>query len=190
VVALRVVNAPSRGAITGNIYSLDTTTGLQHQTMGTMEFHAADGSLASSQSIQNYNTDTYLAAYLAPGTYRVRYVPMMGTLSPQWWPNQTTFGKAADVVVTAGQTVPGLDFFLLPAAPTVLIPAPSFGPSGVPSFALPTTTAGKTYILEFVRTLGDQGWQEVTRAAGDGAPKTLSDAANGDPSRFYRLRME
>lgn len=122
-VNLAVVNDPSRGEITGLVRPM-----LANLTDpdGTVELHDLSGALVKTCEAGR----AFRMSYVAPGTYRLRFVPSdPNALDPQWWANSNDFGSATDVVVTAGGSVGGIVFF----------PAPPGG--GSPPWVVSTTPA-------------------------------------------------
>ena len=55
---------------------------MMHETLGNLEYvqTSAAGAGVSTNFIQNFNSATYLASYIQPGSYRVRWVPMSTTM--------------------------------------------------------------------------------------------------------------
>lgn len=122
-VPLKVVNDPSRGEITGLVRPMLANL---TDAEGTVELHDLSGALVKTCEAGR----AFRMSYVAPGTYRLRFVPSdPDALDPQWWANSNDFGSATDVVVTAGGSVGGIVFF----------PAPPGGVS--PPWVVSTTPA-------------------------------------------------
>jgi hypothetical protein len=121
---------------------------------------------------------------------------MGGGTAPQWYPNATNFAQAATVVVSAGQTVSNINFYLAPVRvppSSLLLPAPAVHCPGAAGsdwdFCVGTTVADVTYFLEYKNSLDDSTWTVAQTATGNGGILTLSDKAAANPFRFYRVRM-
>jgi len=191
-VALTVTNAPSKGQIAGSIFTVASTGFFMHETMGNLEFYdATTGVIVRTNQVQNYNSDSYLASYLTPGAYRLRWVPMFSAMSPQWYPQAASFAQAATIQVLAGTTVSNINFYQRPkiVPPSEFnLPAPRNNGSEL-SFPM-LTTYGVTYILEYKDGLGDAPWLPAQSLFGNGSRLAISDPAPSPVRRFYRLRMQ
>jgi major membrane immunogen (membrane-anchored lipoprotein) len=188
-----VSNTPSRGQIAGAILTVDSGSSfMMQETLGNLELYdATSGAGRSTNFIQNFNSSSYLASYLQPGSYKARWVPMNTAAAPQWYPQAPSFALATALPVQAGQTLSNVNFYVrpVPAAQTNLcLPAPVFNGSEL-VFSAPTI-AGVTYILEYKDSLADSQWKAAQTITGTGNSIVLADAASGGPSRFYRLRMQ
>ena len=166
-VTLTVVNAASKGQIAGAIMTVDSGGFFMHETMGNLEIYdAGTGALVQTNSISNFNSDTYLASYVTPGSYRVRWVPMGGG-APQWYYQATNFAGAAIIQVLAGQTVSNINFYQRPA-PTppsgLSVPAPVANGTEF-KFNVPTVF-GVNYVLEYKNDLNDQSGSRPRPLAG------------------------
>lgn len=187
---LKVVNAPSRGQITGDLRNLGSDPTGGPDIFGTLECYDAAQSLVSTNQIQAYGSATYLASFIAPGTYRVRFVPASQNRPPVWYPRSLNFAGAAPVTVAAGATVSNINFYipLQNAAPTNYnLTKPSFETGNVTMKC--ETLAGVTYHLEATESLENPNWVTVFSLTGDGGTRTLADAAPPTGGRFYRIRF-
>ena len=159
--------------------------------MGNLEIFDADtGTLVRTNFVSNFNSDTYLASYVTPGSYRVRWVPMVSG-APQWYSQATNFSQAAIIQVLAGQTVTNINFYQRPnAAPPSYLWVPSPVANGKEfKFHLPTIF-GVNYVLEYKNGLGDTTWKPAQSINGNGSTLVITDPAPATPQRFYRIRMQ
>jgi hypothetical protein len=190
-VTLTVVNAASKGQIAGSILTVDSGGFFMHETMGSIEiYNASTGIIVRTNSVGNFNSDTYLASYITPGSYRVRWVPM-GSGAPQWYPQATNFAQAATIQVLAGQTVTNINFYQRPAPvppSNLCVPCPVANGSEF-KFHLPTVF-GVDYILEYKDDLTDTTWKPVQCISGNGSTMVIADPAPTAPQRLYRIRMQ
>jgi hypothetical protein len=187
---LTVVNTPSRGQITGELRTLGDDSMGGQDLFGTLECYDAAQSLVSTNRIEAYGSTAYLASYIAPGTYRVRFVPDGQNRPPVWHPGSLNFAGAAPVTVAAGATVSNINFYipLQNAAPTNYnLTKPSFETGNVTMKC--ETLAGVTYHLEATESLENPNWVTVFSLTGDGGTRTLADAAPPARGRFYRIRF-
>ena len=188
---ITVVNAASKGQIAGSILTVDSGGFFMHETMGNIEiYNASTGTIVRTNSVGNFNSDTYLASYVTPGSYRVRWVPM-GSGTPQWYPQATNFAGAATIQVLAGQTVTNINFYQRPA-PTppsnLSLPAPVANGTER-KFHLPTVF-GVLYVLEYKDNLNDTVWKTAQSLDGNGSTLVIADPAPTAPRRYYRIRMQ
>jgi hypothetical protein len=190
-VTLTVVNAASKGQIAGSILTVDSGGFFMHETLGNLEIYdAVTGAPVRTNFVSNFNSDTYLASYVPPGSYRVRWVPM-GSGAPQWYYQATNFAGAATIQVLAGQTVSNINFYQRPAPtpPTDLsVPVPVANGTEL-KFNVPTVF-GVDYILEYKNDLNDSTWMPVQSIGGNGSTLVIADPAPTAPMRLYRIRME
>ena len=190
-VTLTVVNAASKGQIAGSILTVDSGGFFMHETLGNLEIYdAVTGAPVRTNFVSNFNSDTYLASYVPPGSYRVRWVPM-GSGAPQWYYQATNFAGAATIQVLAGQTVSNINFYQrpTPTPPSDLsVPAPVANGTEL-KFHLPTVF-GVDYILEYKNDLNDSTWMPVQSISGNGSMLVIADPAPTAPMRLYRIRME
>ena len=190
-VTLTVVNAASKGQIAGSILTVDSAGFFMHETLGNLEIYdAVTGAPVRTNFISNFNSDIYLASYVPPGSYRVRWVPM-GSGAPQWYYQATNFAGAATIQVLAGQTVTNINFYQRPAPtpPSVLsMPAPVANGTEL-KFHLPTVF-GVNYILEYKDDLNDPTWKPAQSIGGNGSKLVIADPAPTAPVRLYRIRMD
>ena len=49
--------------------------------------------------------------------------------------------------------------------------------------------AGPTYAVDYKNSLADLNWTPLATNAGDGTPKSVTNALSSAPSRLYRLRV-
>jgi hypothetical protein len=189
---LTVVNAASKGQISGSILTVDSGGFFMHETMGNLELYDANtGNIVRTNFIQNFNSDTYVASYLAPGSYRARWVPLNESTSPQWYPQAASFAQAATIQVLAGQTATNINFYPrpVPAAPAELsLPLPSVNGTEL-TFGM-STVFGVTYFLEYKDGLEDSTWKTAQQLSGTGSPLVLADPSPSGVHRFYRIRMQ
>lgn len=192
-VMLNVVNAADKGQVAGSILTVDAGGSfMMQETMGNLELYdSSTGAGVSTNFIQNFNSTAYLASYLEPGSYRLRWVPMFTTLAPQWYPQAATFAQAAPIQVQAGQTVSNINFYVRPVpVPPVNISLPTPTVNGTElSFNTPTV-AGVVYCLEYKDSLADPQWKPALTITGTGGTLVLADPAAAASQRFYRLRMQ
>lgn len=199
---LTVLNAASKGMVTGQIVSfLGGEMHMHEQVVGTLEFYDASTGLKVTPGVGDTDLGIwewgkeYHAAYLDPGTYKVRWIPQaMGPVPglPQWWPNAQSFAEAAPVVVTAGAVASGVHFFVTPAD-TPPSPPQYGGPMvftpDTHVFSMPVMTEnGSTYQLQRSENLLEGSWFNVGSPAwGNGAVQTLQDTTATGASGFYRV---
>jgi hypothetical protein len=50
-------------------------------------------------------------------------------------------------------------------------------------------SAGPSYVVDYKDNLGDPNWTPLATNAGDGNPKTVTNALSSAPSRLFRLRV-
>jgi hypothetical protein len=139
--ALKVVNSPQHGSISGEIHALVNTvpTGAE----GTLEFYAPGNSAVPVvvREINNYMGPSYSAGGFPAGSYKVRWVPGFQVIAPQWYPNAPTFADAQVLDFVAGTTVTNVDFF--PSSSDLMIvqqpAAASGGVGGSVQFTVQTT---------------------------------------------------
>ena len=188
---ITVVNAASKGQISGSIITVDSGGFFMHETMGNLEIYdAGTGTLVRTNFISNFNSDAYLAGYVTPGSYRVRWVPM-GSSAPQWYSQAADFAQAATIQVLAGQTVTNINFYQrpIPVPPSNLsLPAPLANGTEL-KFHLPTVF-GVNYVLEYKDGLNDTTWKLVQSIDGNGSTLAIADPAPAASQRFYRIRMQ
>ena len=188
---ITVVNAASKGQIAGSFLTVDSGGFFMHETLGNLElYNASTGILVRTNFISNFNTDAYLAGYVTPGFYRVRWVPM-GSGTPQWYPQATNFDHAAIIQVLAGQTVTNINFYQRPApVPPSNLSVPCPVANGTEfKFHLPTVF-GVSYVLEYKDDLSDTTWNTAQCIDGNGATLAIADPAPTATQRYYRLRMQ
>jgi hypothetical protein len=165
---------------------------MMQETLGNLELYdSSTGAGVSTNFIQNFNASTYLASYVQPGWYRVRWVPMSTTMAPQWYPQAATFAQAAPIQVQAGQTVSNINFYVrpIPVPPASLsLPVPACNGAEL-TFNTPTV-AGVIYCLEYKDSLADLQWKPAQTITGTGDILVLAHSAGASPQRFYRLRMQ
>jgi hypothetical protein len=197
-VPLQVVNAPSRGQISGQMLTIDAgATMMQQEVNGNLVIYdASTGTAVSTNVISLFNSTTYNVGYVPPGSYRVCFVPMNPSMAPQWYPNAASFAQAASVTVAASQTVSNINFYLAPVRvpPSGFnLPAPASHIPGLAGcdmdFDLGTTVADVTYYLEYKDFLDASQWSVAQTLTGDGGGRTLADKSASSSHRFYRLRM-
>ena len=192
-VTLNVVNAANKGQIGGSIMTVDAGSSfMMQETLGNLElYNSSTGAGVQTNFIQNFSSTTYLASYVQPGMYRVRWVPMATTAAPQWYPQAATFAQATPIQVQAGQTASNINFYVrpVPVPPASLsLPTPTFNGAEL-TFRTPTV-AGVTYCLEYKDSLADLQWKPAQTITGTGGALLLADPAAASPKRFYRLRMQ
>ena len=108
---LTVENDPARGMISGRIADLNSSASA-HMMNGNLELYDANSqALIKQQLIYLFGEPKYVFPYVAPGNYKLRFVPGDSRKAAQWYPNATSFAHAATVTVTAGQNVNGINFF-------------------------------------------------------------------------------
>jgi hypothetical protein len=188
---ITVVNAASKGQLAGFILTVDSGGFFMHETLGNLEIYDADtGMIVRTNFVSNFNSDTYLASYVTPGSYRVRWVPM-GSGAPQWYSQANNFAQAAIIQVLAGQTVTNINFYQRPiAAPPSNLCVPSPVANGTEfKFHLPTVF-GVNYVLEYKDDLNDITWKTAQCISGNGSMLVIADPAPAAPQRLYRIRME
>lgn len=192
---LTVVNDPTKGMLAGHVASFGASSGGEMiergLISGTLEFYQSDPNKpAFIRDIYEWS-DTYHAAYVAPGSYKVRWVARMGGLS-QWYPLATSYADAATIDVTAGTTIPNIDFFLtapdIPLPPPVMAGAPSHD-SVAGTFGIPILTEeGSYYQLQRSDSMLEGSWFNVgSQWSGDGSAQTLEDDTATGPKGFYRV---
>ena len=194
-VKVTVVNAPAKGMLTGKIVNFGGDEEHHMHLMGTLEFYDAQGTKVTPGAgeedlfISAFGTDTYQAAYLDPGSYRVRWVDQMSGAT-QWWPNANTFADASPVTVAAGGVTPGIDFFIggaVATSPPTLAGPPTHNAASH-TFGIPVqTVSGVTYELQRSDSMREGTWFTVAEAWGDGNPQTLQDTTATGPKGFYRV---
>ncbi len=109
-VPLTVVNDSSRGMITGRIVE-QGSSGMAHLN-GTLELYdASSQALVKQRFIYLFGEPNYVFPYVAPGNYKLRFVPGDNRKAPQWYPNAASFATAGTITVSAGNTVPDINFF-------------------------------------------------------------------------------
>jgi hypothetical protein len=189
--ALQIVNASTHAMITGNLLSGVNSSMFMHDMSGDMVVYDNAGNVVKTNNIWTMN-GKFQIAYLPPGTYRLLFVPNMGSIyAPQWFPSGTNFANASPITVSAGQVATNINFALLP---------PSTPPSDLrfkaPTFAQPThlnfdveTKAGVTYVLEYKDSLQDATWKVAATITGDDQAQNLTDPAANPTQRMYRIRM-
>lgn len=190
---LTVINAPGTGMVRGLV--AQNGGGMYgHGASGVLEFcDPASGALIFTRNIWEWGNN-YTAAHIAPGQYKLRWLPQGSGASapePQWYVNATSPGQAATVVVTPGNIVSNVNFFLSPASlllpPPGLAEPPQYDP-GDKVFSLTIETeAGASYELQKSTTLLDNSWWPVGSAYGDGQPQMLQDSTSMGPVGFYRV---
>lgn len=108
---LTVENDPSRGMISGRITDLGSSSTM-HMMNGTLELYdSSSQALVKQQFIYLFGEPVYTFPYVAPGNYRLRFIPGDTRQTPQWYPNANSFANAETITVTAGHTVTGINFF-------------------------------------------------------------------------------
>jgi hypothetical protein len=192
--SLQIVNAPERGQIIGKLFSANASGMYMQELSGDLVVYDNSGTPIKTNSIWSM-TGNYRAAYLAPGTYRLQFIPGMGGMSgpmaPAWYPSGTNFAGAAPITVAAGQTVSNINFVLmsLPVAPMdMTLKSPRFMAPTHPHFDI-ETKAGVTYVLEYKDSMAD-AWKTAVFITGDGQAQTLVDPSVLPAHRIYRLRMD
>lgn len=195
-VKVTVVNAPAKGMVTGKVVNLGGGGGEHHMhLMGSLEFYDAGGNKVTPGAgeedlfISAFGTDTYQAAYLDPGVYRVRWVDEMSGTT-QWWPNANTFADASPVTVAAGGATPNINFFL--GGTTATSPPTLAGPTTYDAashtFGIPVQTVeGASYELQRSDSMREGTWFTITEIWGDGNPQTLQDTTATGAKGFYRV---
>ena len=114
IAPLVVTNSASLSAVTGGIYS--SNEGLlrpMNLESFTLEFYQ-DGVLRYSRDGFSMTPGWFALSGIPAGTYRIRCVPNTMLTSPQWYPNASDYAGAADVTLSAGQTLDGLYFVFGP----------------------------------------------------------------------------
>lgn len=187
---MTVVNAASRGEISGNIMTA-VTVGYMQEISGSLEIYDNTNVPVKTNMIWSMN-GAYRASYLAPGTYRLRFVPDM-SYGPVWYPNGSSFAEAQPISVVAGQTVSNINFCLAPsmAAPINFAMAPP-GFAGSPTnISIGVTgVAGVEYTLQYKNSLSDATWTDLPPTiTGDGSPIMLCDPTPDAKTRMYRIKM-
>jgi hypothetical protein len=190
-VMLDVVNASTHGQIEGNVVTVGGMEPYGHGAMGNLEWYdAATGEVRGTNTINAFGTSHYLASYIPPGSYKVRWVSFGYSNTSQWYPKAASFSEATAVQVTAGNTVSNVNFVLL-SDPVVSydlnIPAPAFNGSEI-TFAV-TTESGLTYVLEYKDTLQDETWKIAQSLSGNGSKMVLADPSGPATRRFYRVAV-
>ncbi|MHB1418581.1 MAG: dockerin type I domain-containing protein [Bacillota bacterium] len=199
VVPLTIINDPSMGEIRGTVEMLEQGA-FMPDVGGTLELYDASGNKVHEYSLWSM-TNEYSVPYVSPGTYRLRFVPSSPNLSPQWYPNATSFAGAADVQVTAGEVSEGIDFFLRPVPPlvpsiqTVSVSVDSHEAGAAQEVNIDVTTLnvanGTTVTADLVSPAGVPATPAVSNSAAinnNSASLTLSipaDVAAGD----YRIKV-
>ena len=192
-IVLNVVNAPSKGLLTGEIAVSESVGSMHGEASGELEFYdATTGTLVFSKSIWSM-ASTYTAPYLTPGSYKLRWISSGPTSSglTQWLPNSKSFANAQPVVVAAGGSLPNIDFFLNPEVaipqPPALTQAPVMN-AGTQTFSLAANLEnGVTYLLQKSFSLSEDSWFTIATFYGSGASQVLEDAQATEPSAFYRI---
>lgn len=190
-VMLDVVNASTHGQIAGNVITVGGMEPYGHGAMGNLEWYdAATGEVKGTNNINSFGTSHYLASYIPPGSYKVRWVSFGYSNASQWYPKAASFSEATAIQVTAGNTVSNVNFVLL-SDPVVSydlnIPAPIFNGSEI-TFAV-ATESGLTYVLEYKDTLQDETWKVAQTLSGNGSKMVLADPAGPATRRFYRVAV-
>lgn len=191
-IILDVVNAPSKGLLRGEV-AVSGSPGTHGEASGELEFYdATTGALAFSTSIWSMSS-TYTAPYLTPGSYKLRWVSSGPTSSglTQWLPNSKSIANAQPVVIAAGGSLTGIDFFLNPEEATPLPPTLTQAPAmntNTQTFSLAAHLEdGVTYLLQKSFSLTEDSWFTIGTVYGSGAPQVLEDAQATEPTAFYRL---
>ena len=191
-IILDVVNAPSKGLFRGEV-AVSGSAGMHGEASGELEFYdASSGTLAFSKSIWSMSS-TYMAPYLTPGTYKVRWVSSGPTSTglAQWLPNSKSISNAQPVVVSAGGSLIGIDFFLNPEETIPLPPTLTQEPvmdSNTQTFSLAANLEnGVTYLLQKSFSLTEDSWFTIGTIYGSRAPQVVEYAQATEPSAFYRL---
>lgn len=188
---LTIVNTATRGQITGTMKVADNGgLGGPQDLMGALECYNATQTLVSSNWVESYNSDTYLAAYIPPGTHRVRFVPASMGYPALWYPNAADFAAAQPVTVAAGTTVSNINFYFVrtnepPTGLTMTMPHCQPGHVALQC----DTLRGLTYHLEATASLTPPNWVTIQSLTGDGGACILSDPAAPADGRFYRVRI-
>ena len=188
-IVLEVKNAPDRAMVSGLIRMLDEPE--QMFTQGMLQFHdAATGTLVLEKEIFGHSKE-YVAAYVPPGTYKLRFVPdpWVSDHAPLWHPGVSAIADAAPVSVSAGESVEDIHFFFLPVPPDPPLPPQPIVEAGLLTINVPTE-AGAAYVIEVTDSLEEEDWEVLFEFTGDGNPQDIVDdlqAAGG--KRFYRVRM-
>jgi hypothetical protein len=108
---LTVENDSSRGLISGRITDLSPSA-IMHMMNGTLELYdASSQTMVKQQLVYLFGEPVYTLPYVAPGNYKLRFVPGDTRKAPQWYPNASSFANAGTITVTAGNTVSGINFF-------------------------------------------------------------------------------
>ncbi len=111
---LTVVNDPTRGMVSGRIADLSSASGFAgHMLNGTLELYdASSQALVTERFVYLMGDPAYTLPYIAPGDYKLRFVPGDTRKAIQWYPNATSFAAAGAINVTAGNTASGINLFL------------------------------------------------------------------------------
>jgi hypothetical protein len=190
-----IVNAPGKGRMSGRVFTFGSgEMGHYMHLIGNLEFYDAGGNKVTPGAgdldlmISAFGTDTYQAAHLDPGVYRVRWVDEM-TGNSKWWPNADTFADAAPVTVTADKMTSGVHFFFGETAktPPELAGAPVYnaetGTCGIPI----RTSLNTRYELQRSDSMLEGTWYAVAEMWGDGTVQNITDNAAPAKMGFYRV---
>ena len=193
-----IVNAVGKGRISGRVTVFGGgEMGHYMHLIGYVEFYDAGGNKVTPGAgdedllISAFGTDTYQAAYLDPGVYRVRWVDEI-TGKATWWPNADTFADAAAVTVTADTLTSGVHFFLGETAktPPELAGAPVFN-AETQTCGIPIQTERNTrYELQRSETMLEGSWYSVSELWGDGTVQNIMDGTATADMEFYRVRQK
>jgi hypothetical protein len=190
---LTVVNAANKGMVTGHVKtfgdSSGDTQGLDYVN-GTLEFYnAGTGKLSLQRNIDEWS-DTYHAAYVEPGSYKLRWVSVDGL--SQWYPLANSDADATPVVITAGTTTADIQFFFTkiatPVSPPVLAGPPTHD-IVTHTFGLPVLTDSiNLYQLQKSNNLLEGSWFNLgDEVPGDDSVQIFQDSAATGPNAFYRV---
>lgn len=189
---LTVVSDPGRGMLKGCIFVLEP--GSWYDTMGVLELYDSAGGKVAEHQL------SALCDFTVPcvpaETYRLRFVPGDG-LESQWYANSYAYTAACPVVVTPGEIVEDIYFFLSRAITeplTVSNTDPSDGAANVPADKAITAVFNKSVDTATVTTdtfkLEDGSGNPVAGSmACDGIAATFNTPADLSPGTAYTVTI-